>query len=133
MREPIERIETEIADIWIDSERIIHMNFKDSEYHGIDEAKSITKAHNLLADGTPCPVLANIQSVSVGADRYARKHYVSEEGSSMKTAMAMVVKSPVQRMLGNIFVKINRPPYPTRLFSKKQDAVVWLMEVTART
>ena len=119
-------IETNIADVWIDTERIIHIRFKASEQHGIAEARGIVQAHNQLANGTPCPVLADIQAVKVGADRAARKYYVSEESARYKTGMAMVVSSPMQRMLGNIFFKLNRPPYPTRLFNRQQDAIQWL-------
>ena len=133
MRKALDRIDTEIADIWIDANRIIHVDFRDSDLHGLPQAQSITEAHNQLAKGTPCPVLADIQSVRVGADRQARKHYVSAEASQMKTAMAMLVQSPMQRMLGNIFFKINRPPYPTRLFSEEEEAVNWLMEVSTKT
>jgi hypothetical protein len=41
----------------------------------------------------------------------------------------MLVSSPMQRMVGNIFFKINRPPYPTRLFSQQTDALQWLREL----
>jgi hypothetical protein len=40
--------------------------------------------------------------------------------------MAMVVGSPVQRMLGNIFLKISRPPYPSQLFADEGSALLWL-------
>ena len=126
MKDAQHRIETTIADIWIDTERIIHIEFKASDQHGIEEARGIVDAHNQLANGTPCPVLADIQAVTVGADRAARKHYVSDESSRYKTGMAMLVASPMQRMLGNIFFKLNRPPYPTRLFNRKQEAIQWL-------
>ena len=126
MKDAQRHIETTIADVWIDTERIIHIEFKASDQHGIEEARGIVAAHNQLANGTPCPVLADIQSVTVGADRAARKHYVSDESSRFTTGMAMLVASPMQRMLGNIFFKLNRPPYPTRLFNGKQEAIQWL-------
>ena len=68
MKDAQHRIETTIADVWIDTERIIHIEFKASDQHGIEEARGIVDAHNQLANGTPCPVLADIQSVTVGAD-----------------------------------------------------------------
>ena len=127
------RIETEVADVWIDTERIIHIEFKATDQHGIAHAKDIVHAHNELANGESCLVFADIQAVKVGADRAARKYYVSEESARYKTGMAMLVGSPMQRMLGNIFLKLNRPPYPTRLFNQKQAAIQWLksLEVEA--
>jgi hypothetical protein len=71
-------------------------------------------------------VLADISAVRAGADRLARNHYVSEEGSRLKTAMAMVTQSPFQRMVGNFFFRMNQPPYPSRIFRDQHEAMVWL-------
>lgn len=126
MHETTKRIETPIADLWKDTEGIVHIHFKPTERHGAGEAHRVVDAHNELAEGTPCLVLADIKDVTVGANRAARVHYVSHESSKYKLGMAMLVQSPMQRMLGNIFLRINRPPYPTRLFSQKEDALEWL-------
>ena len=122
-------IETPVASLWIDEEKIIHIRFKATDQHGLEEARIVVSAHNQLASGKSCAVLADIQEVTVGADRAARVHYVSEESSKYKLGMAMLVNSPMQRMIGNIFFKLNRPPYPTRLFSQQTDALQWLREL----
>ena len=124
-----ERIETEIASIWMGDDGIVYVHFKPTDHHGIEEARLVVDAHNRLANGHPHPVLADIQQVKLGANREARAHYVSEESSRYKSGMAMVVKSPMQRMVGNLFFRLNRPPYPTRLFSKSDQAVAWLREL----
>ena len=120
------QLRTEIADLRIDSQRIIHIRFNDCDRHGLTEAMEIVEAHNTLAAGVPACVLADIRSVKVGADRAARKYYVSPESAEYKRGMAMVVSSPMQRMLGNIFMRLNRPPYPTRLFMHEAEALRWL-------
>ena len=123
-------IPTEIADLWMDSQRIIHIRFKESQQHGLAEAVDIVRAHNRLADGVRTPVLADIRSVKVGANRAARSHYASDESAEFKSGMAMLVSSSMQRMLGNIFLKLNRPPYPTRLFSEEVAALQWLKRLS---
>jgi len=126
-------IETEIADFWIDEEGIVHIRFKPTARHGIDEARIVVDTHNALAKGTACPVLADIQDAMTGADRAVREHYISEESARYKTGMAMVVRSPIQRMMGNIFFKLSRPPYPTRLFSQQSEAIEWLRGLETHT
>ena len=126
------RIETPVADLWMDQEGIVRIRFKPTTAHGSAEASGVVKAHNELAADVPCLVLADIQDVTVGANRAARQHYVSSESSKYKLGMAMLVQSPMQRMLGNIFLRINRPPYPTRLFSREQEALQWLREVGSK-
>ena len=120
------KIETTVADLWMDTEGLIHIHFKPTTAHGAAEACEVVEAHNELAAGVPCLVLANIQGVTVGANRAARQHYVSPVSAKYKLGMAMLVQSPMQRMLGNIFLRINRPPYPTRIFSHEQEALQWL-------
>ena len=119
-------VSTRIADVWMGERRVVYIRFRPGEKHGINEAREVVDAHNALAAGASCPVLADLREVRVGADRAAREHYVSEESSRYKSGMAMLVDSPMQRMLGNIFFFINRPPYPTRMFSEQEEALTWL-------
>jgi hypothetical protein len=121
-------IDLPIARIWMDSDRVVHMVFKAESAHGVEEARQVVQAHDTLADGTPCPVLADITAVTAGADRAAREFYVSPEGSHSKTAMAMVTTSPFQKMLGNFFFRMNKPPYPSRMFNDAGSALSWLAE-----
>ena len=39
--------------------------------------------------------------------------------------MALVVGNPVTRVVGTFFMRINRPAYPTRLFTSVSDAENW--------
>ena len=119
-----------IARIWMDSTRVVHMVFKPESAHGIDEARQVIQALDQFADGTPCPVLADITAVTSGADRAARQYYVSLDGghARMGLAMAMVTASPFHRMLGNFFSRMNKPPYPFRMFSNTESALSWLAE-----
>ena len=119
-------IDLNVADVWINDDGVIWMRFKPCEAHTLEDAIAVVKAHNDLAGNQQVPVIADIREVSVGADRQAREYYVAEESSRLKLGMAMLVKSPMQRMLGNIFFRINRPPYPSKMFSSEEKALSWL-------
>ncbi len=119
-------VELSVADVWVNEGGVIWMRFKPCEVHTLEDAIAVVETHNTLAGETPAPVIADIREVSVGADRQAREYYVSEESSRLKLGMAMLVKSPMQRMLGNVFFRINRPPYPSKMFSDEAKALVWL-------
>ena len=119
-------IELEIARVWMDHERIVHVEFHETDEHSLHEASEVVTAHNRLAGDEPCCVLADLRRVKVGADRSARQHYVSDEGARLKLAMAMVTESPLQRMLGNVFNLMSKPPYPVRMFATEASALEWL-------
>jgi hypothetical protein len=69
------------------------MKFTRVSHHNLEDAKQIVEAHNKLADGRKCPVLADLRGVKVGADKAARNHYVTTEAAKYKSAMAMVTES----------------------------------------
>ncbi len=48
------------------------------------------------------------------------------ENNPYAKADAFVIKSMSQRILANFYVKIHKPERPTKFFSSKEDAVVWL-------
>ena len=119
-------IELDVCDVWQTDDEVIRMRFKPCDVHDLTAAIAVVDAHNKLANGIRRPVIADIREVTVGADRDAREYYVSEEASKYKTGMAMIASSPLQRMLGNVFFRINRPPYPSKLCADEAAAMAWL-------
>jgi len=109
-----------------DAQDVVVIEFLSSDNHGLEDAKKVVNAHHELAAGKKTGVLADITRTTTGANRDAREYYVTEEASVMKKGMAMLVKSPLQRMLGNVFFRMNKPPYPTRLFTDRVEAIAWL-------
>ena len=43
-------------------------------------------------------------------------------------ADAFVIKSMAQRILANFYIKIHKPERPTKFFSSKDDAILWLKQ-----
>ena len=61
-------------------------------------------------------------------DHDARAYGNSEAVRSITTAMAMLTDSLLSVILGNFFIGINRPDYPTKLFKCPEKAIEWLKE-----
>jgi len=122
-------IQTPFAEFWRKN-NIIFIRFKATDRHGIEEAKILVELHNKLSEGEKTPVLADLRGITTGADRAARKYYAGEESAEFKLGMAMLVDSPFQRMLGNIFLSLGSPPYPTKLFGIESEALDWLTSLT---
>lgn len=118
-----------IANFWTDDEGFVHIDFKPVHNHGIEQARTVVDVHNQLAAGDPVCILADLQSTISGANREARAYYTTAEASKYKKGMAMVVRTPIQKVLGNVFVGMSRPPYPTKIFTSTEDALGWLREI----
>ena len=56
----------------------------------------------------------------------ARNYFASPEGYKHIAATALVLDSAVSKIIGNFFLRINKPPIPTRIFTDKAEAFRWL-------
>jgi len=128
------RISIRIGSVWMGEDGIVRVEFGPSPEHTVDDGRQVVEAHDLLAEQaglTKVPVLADLRKAKVGADAQARAYYVTDEAAEHKSAMAMLTSSVVQKMLGNFFFRVNRPPYPTQMFTDEHEALSWLEEFVA--
>ncbi len=58
----------------------------------------------------------------------ARALVASKEFSKDRIAGAFVITSLANKLLGNFFIKFNKPASPTKLFSDEASAMEWLKE-----
>jgi hypothetical protein len=56
------------------------------------------------------------------------KYISKNENMPYSKASAFVTNSISQKLLGNFYLKIQRPERPTRFFNNKQDANSWLKQ-----
>lgn len=58
----------------------------------------------------------------------AMKYGSTEEATSLSTAEAYVIHSVAQKILANFYLRIHKPPVPTRFFDSKEKAEEWLRD-----
>lgn len=58
--------------------------------------------------------------------REARELGASEEHATHHGAIAFCSDKLAYKILGKLYIKINRPKVPTKYFTKRKDAVQWL-------
>jgi hypothetical protein len=78
-----------------------------------------------IAEHPPVPALVLMQDVG-RVDREARAFFASENYLALTSQTALVVGSPVSRVIGNFFVGLNRLKYPCRVFGDPDLAIAWL-------
>ncbi len=70
-------------------------------------------------------VLIDMTAVSE-ISKEARDYFANERTASIQRATALLIESPVSRVIGNFFMGLNKPISPTRLFTDPQKAIKWL-------
>lgn len=121
-----EKISTPVADIQRGSDGIIRLRYTiPGTEVKLEDIKAVRAAIWEMSDGQKRPVLADIRNLK-GSDREVTKYSSGEEMAQSLKAAAILSDSVISRVLGNLFIGIGKPPFPTRLFNSETEAVEWL-------
>ena len=128
------KIAISAAEVSVESSGIIYIKLMDNFYMRLPAAQEIAKVALQVAEGRKYPVLIHMGFKSED-DREVRE-YFAKAGDDYSIADAIVVHSPLQRLAATLYVKLNHPNRPTRIFYTDQKAQEWLQQfavVTKRT
>ena len=120
-----EIIETSVANCWRIDPGINVIIFKAGAEAELSDVEENFAALKELNKGEPSPLFLDITKLKY-MDRDARTYSARKEATTDVQALAILIGSPVGKMLGGFFLGLNKPPYPTKLFTVKEEAIAWL-------
>ena len=118
-------IETSVATISKVEPGIARVIYKVDARVTVAEARENVEAVTKMVDGVHSPVFIDVRTVST-IDRHSRQYFVGDEAGEVTSATALLVDSPISRVIGNFFIGLNRSEWPVRMFSGESEAMVWL-------
>lgn len=71
-----------------------------------------------ISGDTIYPLLVNLKEIN-SISKEARDHFSMQNRTPAVSAIAMLIRSPVSRVVGNFFLGINKSTVPTKLFTVK--------------
>ena len=78
-----------------------------------------------LAAGKRRPMLIDMRAMKTQS-REVRAYYTGPETTNLNLALAVLVDSPISRVIGNFFLGFNKMDLPTKLFKSEVEALAWL-------
>ena len=81
-----------------------------------------------ISGDTIYPLLVNLKEIN-SISKEARDHFSMQDRTPGVSAIAMLIRSPVSRVIGNFFLGINKSAVPTKLFTVESEAVTWLKQL----
>ena len=114
------------AFLWI-QDGIAYLVHKEGKKATLKSAIKETKIHQQLCSGSKLPLFADIREM-ISADIQSRDYGNSEVTINTYQAVAILVGNPITRIIGSFFLKIQKPPYPVKMFTKKVNAIRWLQQ-----
>ena len=120
-----EVIETKGARLWLDEEGIFHSETLPGAEISLELAGEHLDLHVKITGGKKTPVLSDIRTIK-SITREARLHLSGEEAEKIHLCIALLISSNVSKVIGNFFLGLNKPNFPTRLFTSEEKAMEWL-------
>ena len=118
-------VELDYARIWLDEDGICRVRISPEVEITLAAMKAIMAVQGEMAGRRKIPSLVDMREIR-SSTREARVYTAGEAGQKLYLAAALLIASPVGRMLGNVFINFSRPRYPTRLFTSEAKAIEWL-------
>jgi|ERR1035437_3299618 hypothetical protein len=122
----MQKIETPQAIFEYDGNGLLIVTLTDDIELDLEDIKKQREIAYTFHKGKPNVVLA-IAGQRTTATEDARK-YASSNVPEGRVAEAIIIKSLSVRLMGNFYLNFHKPNFPTKIFSNKEEALVWLKE-----
>lgn len=104
---------------------ILHCVFKECPNVTLEIAQDCVQQRIAFSAGISYPCLIDMRELkSVTPEARA---YMGVEGAKYITTGALLIGSPFTKMIANLFLMVNKPPVPTRMFTDERAAREWLI------
>lgn len=121
-----EILETRTIRAWLGEDGIMYVETLPGAEINEHEAHAVTDVGIRLAAGEKRLLCTDARGMKF-ITREARDYLASGIVGAYCLALAILVDSPVNKVLMNFFITVSRPVFPTRLFTSKAEALAWLM------
>jgi len=110
---------------WMGEDGICRTRAKINAEISVEDATANSITVTSFFSGKKFPLLIDARQVK-SMDKDARKHFSINNRETKITSFAIMVKSPLSRVIGNFFMGLNKPTVPARLFDNESLAIKWL-------
>lgn len=117
------QFENEVFITAMDPSGICITRVKANSFITISHAKENTQ--HIKSYGEAMPLLVDSRNIN-SITKEARDHFAMRGRSPGVTAIAILIASPVSRLIGNFYMGLNKPVVPTKLFTEEDKAMRWL-------
>lgn len=118
-------IDTRACRFELDPRGFVRATIRQGIELDLADAREALAATGRLGGGRPVPVLVDSRGIKYQT-KEARDHLISPEAERVSCAVALLVGSPVSRMIGSFFLRNHHHPSPTQMFTEEAKAVEWL-------
>lgn len=110
--------------MWVDDDIVIGRFHDGADVSGDDARENLGVLLELIGSER-APVMVDLRPVhSQSAE--ARSVFAGPDAFRVSTSVALLIGSPISRVIGNFYLGFNKPLTPSRLFTDPDEARQWL-------
>lgn len=118
-----EIVENDKFCVFLRNDLIVQVQIKQGHFFDVPEVTAILAAIKQVSKNNKFPILA-LYATNIGFSKKAKEIVAAHE---LTTADALVTHDnwPL-RIIANLYLKVNKPVRPTRIFGDEKSAIQWL-------
>jgi hypothetical protein len=120
---------TRTCEFWLVDDYLV-ARFRSGAAVELDDARENLDTAERLIRGVSIPLMVDLRQLRSQSSE-ARALLAGPHAKRVSRAVALLIGAPLSRVIGNFYLRFNRPETPTRLFSVEADAREWLRTVAA--
>lgn len=125
MKDPILESDTYISTLIEGA--ILHVRLKDFKEMDLGEFIEIQKWSKNTIKNKHTFILAEFGNGS-SITKELRDYAASPKGNTLSKGAAVLVRNLAQQLIGDYYLKFNKPVNPTKVFYKRENAIAWIKE-----
>jgi hypothetical protein len=118
------QIETAVSTLYY-KEEILFIEFKKNAVVELSHINEIINERAEIQEGQKVRTLVDIRNLWQ-ADKDARSKAATPAMTDHNIALAILSNSLPTRIIGNFYMKFNKPNVPTKMFDSESEAIEWL-------
>jgi hypothetical protein len=117
-------VENAFITSWIE-DGILFALYKKDAVIGLQAAKELVALRKNISKGASYPCLIYIKNIKA-MSKEARTYFAGQEATEGIIKGAFVTDSTFTMVMGNLFLTLDKPLVPSKLFTNKKEAIEWL-------
>jgi hypothetical protein len=120
------KFRTEMSEIWMDEEGILHLKFLKEGEVDLEEVRTCFRTYTEMGIGPDAKVLQIIDASNFAALSTEARDLAAKVGQDYFIASAAISTSPAIRLIVNFFNSFYKITVPFKLFGTEEEAREWL-------
>jgi len=117
---------------WMGEDGIARTQVKPGSEVVLEDAHENSKVVNALVGPANYPIVIDTRQIK-SITKEARDFFSMRGRESRVYAFAILVDSPLSKIIGNFFMGLNEPRVPVKLFTKEEKAIDWCKKTKSPT